>query len=107
MNSQPSWKLRRRAVFSSLIFGFTLIAYIAIFGESNSLNETLALGAFGLVGAVVAAYIGGAAYEDVRLWKPMSLQDKQNNMYQEELMEEDFDDTIDDESDNERNYNVH
>ena len=108
--NQPSWKLRRRAVFSSLVFGFILISYVAIWGESNSLNETLALGAFGLVGAVIAAYIGGAAYEDVKLWKPMSLQDKQNNLYAEEaeeLYEDDFNDTIYDESDDERNFNVH
>lgn len=108
--NQPSWKLRRRAVFSSLVFGFILIAYVAIWGESNSLNETLVLGSFGLVGAVVAAYIGGAAYEDVKLWKPISLQDKQNNLYAEEaeeLYKDDFDDTIYDESDDERNFNVH
>ena len=117
---QPSWKLRRRAVFSSLIFGFTLISYVAIFGESNSLNETLALGAFGLVGAVVAAYIGGAAYEDVKLWKPMSLHDRNNmsyggtyedDMYDDEIYDDsydqhiDYDDTIDD--NNERKYDVH
>ena len=111
---QPSWKLRRRAVFSSLLFGFALIAYIAILGESTSLNETLALGAFGLVGAVIAAYIGGAAYEDVKLWRPMSLQDKQNQLYaaedqesfDDDLLEDDFDDTIDDQE-SERNQNVH
>jgi len=98
---QPSWKLRRRAVFSSLIFGFIIISYITFFGESNSLNETLVLGAYGLVGAVVAAYIGGAAYEDVRLWKPMSLHDRNN------LSKEEYDDTIDDASETEGNTNVH
>lgn len=101
MKQQPSWKLRRRAVFSSLIFGFIIISYITFFGESNSLNETLVLGAYGLVGAVVAAYIGGAAYEDVRLWKPMSLHDRNN------LSEEEYDDTIDDASETEGNTNVH
>ena len=120
---EPSWKLRRRAVFSSLIFGFTLIAYVALFGESNSLNETLALGAFGLVGAVIAAYIGGAAYEDVKLWKPMSLHDRQNSMSYDNYsggryddypddMYEDFDDMQEDYYDdtidgNERKYDVH
>lgn len=103
MKQQPSWKLRRRAVFSSLVFGFIIISYITFFGESNSLNETLVLGAYGLVGAVVAAYIGGAAYEDVRLWKPMSLHDRDPDV----LSEEEFDDTIDDASETEGNTNVH
>jgi hypothetical protein len=66
----PSWKLRRRAVFTSLIFGMLIVSYVAIQGRDSGLNETLALGGFGLIGAVVAAYIGGAAYEDVRLHAP-------------------------------------
>lgn len=66
-SQKPSWKLRRRAVFSSLVFSMLLIAYVAIRWDSTPLAETLVLGAFGLIGAVVAAYIGGAAYEDVRL----------------------------------------
>lgn len=66
----PSWKMRRRAVFGSLVFGMAIITYITIRGVDSGVNETLALGGFGLIGAVVAAYIGGAAYEDVRLYKP-------------------------------------
>lgn len=84
---KPSWKLRRRAVFGSLIFGMTIIVYVAIRWQDSGLGETLALGAYGLIGAVVAAYIGGAAYEDVKLYPNMvSLQNKNNN-----------DDIIDDE----------
>lgn len=107
---QPSWKLRRRAVFGSLLFSMGIILYVAIRWQDGGLGETLALGAYGLIGAVIAAYIGGAAYEDVKLWKPISLQDKQNNLYAEEaeeLYKDDFDDTIYDESDDERNFNVH
>ena len=66
----PSWRLRRRAVFGSLVFGMLIVTYITVRGVDSGLNETLALGAFGLIGAVVAAYIGGAAYEDVRLHRP-------------------------------------
>jgi hypothetical protein len=39
--------------------------------DDTPLAETLVLASFGLIGAVVAAYIGGAAYEDVRLFKPV------------------------------------
>lgn len=88
MKNQPSWKLRRRAVFGSLIFGMIIIVYVAIRWEDSGLGETLALGAYGLIGAVVAAYIGGAVYEDAKLYpKMMSLEDKHHEI----------DDTIDDE----------
>ena len=65
--SKPPWKLRRRAIFGSMIFGGCIVTYVAIRWDSTSLAETLALGGFGLIGTVVAAYVGGAAYEDVRL----------------------------------------
>ena len=66
----PSWKMRRRAVFGSLIFGVAVIVYVMVRWDDTTLAETLVLASFGLIGAVVAAYIGGAAYEDVRLFKP-------------------------------------
>lgn len=65
--AKPSWKLRRRAVFGSMLFGAAIVMYVAIRWDDTSLAQTLALSGFGLIGAVVAAYIGGAAYEDVRL----------------------------------------
>lgn len=67
----PSWRMRRRAVFGSLLFGMFVIVYVMIRWQDTTLAETLVLGSFGLIGAVVAAYIGGAAYEDVRLFKPV------------------------------------
>lgn len=67
----PSWRLRRRAVFGSLLFAMFVIVYVMIRWEDTTLAETLVLGSFGLIGSVVAAYIGGAAYEDVRLFKPV------------------------------------
>jgi hypothetical protein len=65
--AKPSWKLRRRAVFGSMMFGVLTVIYVAIRWDDTALAQTLALSGFGLIGAVVAAYIGGAAYEDVRL----------------------------------------
>ncbi len=64
----PSWTMRRRAVFGSLIFAGLVIVYVMVQGDDTGLAETLVLGAFGLIGVIVAAYIGGAAYEDVRLF---------------------------------------
>ena len=83
----PSWKFRRRAVFGSLLFSVAVIIYVAIRWDDTNIGDTLALGAFGLMGAVVASYIGGAAYEDVRLWRSMSLQDKEEQIIDEKNIE--------------------
>jgi len=83
----PSWTLRRRAVFGSLLFGGAVICYVMVRWDDTSLAETLVLGSFGLIGAVVAAYIGGAAYEDVRLFKPERSErgyDEGNSMMEDE-----------------------
>lgn len=61
--------MRRRAIFGSMVFGGVVIVYVMARWDDTSLAETLALGGFGLIGTVVAAYVGGAAYQDVRLWK--------------------------------------
>ena len=67
----PSWKLRRRAVFGSLLFAVGIIVFVMWKWDDTSLAQTLTLSAFALMGTVVAAYIGGAAYEDVRLRQPI------------------------------------
>jgi uncharacterized membrane protein len=82
INPGPSWKLRRRAVFGSLLFGMSIIFYVAVRWDSTSLAETLVLGGFALIGTVVAAYIGGAVYEDVRL--PQYRNTSKNEEYEEE-----------------------
>lgn len=64
---KPSWKLRRRAVFGSLIFAGVIILYVLFRWDDTSLAQTTILSAFGLIGAIVASYIGGAVYEDTRL----------------------------------------
>jgi hypothetical protein len=99
IDPNPSWKMRRRAVFSSLVFGMGIVIYTAIRWDSTSLAETLALGGFGMIGAVVAAYIGGAAYEDVRL---RTTPEYQSQLYGNK--NEYIDDIINDE---EGNQNVH
>lgn len=87
IDPNPSWKLRRRAVFGSLIFAGLIILYVTVKGEDSGLFQTLALGSFGLIGAIVAAYIGGAAYEDVRL-HPQILD------FQERQQEEEIEDNL-------------
>ena len=87
IDPNPSWKLRRRAVFGSLIFAALIILYVTIKGEDSGLFETLALGSFGLIGVIVAAYIGGAVYEDVKL-HPQILDFQKNQEGQEEEIED-------------------
>ena len=82
-SAKPSWKLRRRAVFGSMLFGAAIIIYVAVRWDDTSLAQTLGLSGFGLIGAVVAAYIGGAAYEDVRLRPDQQL-------YQPRITEDDY-----------------
>lgn len=60
----PSWKLRRRAVFGSLLFAAAIILYVGFRWEDTALAETLVLGAYGLMGAVIAAYTGFAVMDD-------------------------------------------
>lgn len=67
--SKPSWKLRRRAVFGSMLFAMSVILYTLVRWDDTSLAQTLVLSSFALIGTVVAAYIGGAAYEDVRTYQ--------------------------------------
>jgi len=62
-------------VFGSMVFAAAILVYVMWRWDSTSLAETLALGSFGLIGTVVAAYVGGAAYEDVRLFKPQETED--------------------------------
>lgn len=68
---KPSWKLRRRAVFGSLIFCALVVLWVTIRWDDTRLAETLVISSFGLAGAVIASYIGGAAYEDVKLHRPL------------------------------------
>lgn len=67
MQDKPSWTLRRRAVFGSLLFAGAVIVFVLFKWEDTSLAQTVILSSFGLIGAIVASYIGGAVYEDTRL----------------------------------------
>lgn len=67
MAGKPSWKLRRRAVFGSLLFAGAVIVYVLFQWDDTALAQTVILSSFGLIGAIVASYIGGAVYEDTRL----------------------------------------
>lgn len=64
----PSWRIRRRAIFGSMLFGAGIVVYVALRWDDFRIAETLALGGFGLIAAAVGFYTGGATYEDVKLY---------------------------------------
>jgi hypothetical protein len=62
---QGTWRVRRRIIHGTLIFCAGQIAYLTFWGAGTRLNETLAVGAYALVGSVIGAYVFGAAWEDI------------------------------------------
>ena len=65
----PSWKYRRRAIFSTLAFGAGVIVYVLASGDDRPVLDTVVLAVAGLMGAALSVYTGASAYEDVRLHK--------------------------------------
>ena len=67
----PSWKHRRRLIYSSYVLG----AGMVIGGGSMFLIDqwgtgvALITGGVSLISIVLTAYTGFAAYEDVKLWE--------------------------------------
>lgn len=66
---KPSWRLRRSIVLATLIFCALLLVFLAGWGQDSRLHETMAYGAFGLMGFTIAGYVFGAVMEDVGFFK--------------------------------------
>ena len=66
---QPSWRLRRIAIFGLLLLCAAVIVYVVGWGADNALHRTALQWAFGSAVAVVCGYAGFAAFEDVSLAK--------------------------------------
>lgn len=68
--NKPSWKMRRRTIFSFLAFCGLICAYVVVLGDPNNGIHSAALGwAFGSATATVSAYAGFATIEDINLAK--------------------------------------
>jgi len=61
---QPTWKMRRRAVFGTLVFAGGIITAVTIRWDDTELAQTLVLSMAGLMGSIIAAYTGFATWED-------------------------------------------
>jgi hypothetical protein len=64
---KPSWKYRRIATFSVLVFGAVVIGWIVASPDDRGVLDTVILSVAGLMGAALSVYTGASAYEDVRL----------------------------------------
>lgn len=61
---RPSWRYRRALVFAVSAFCAAVIAYLTARGQDTRLAESIASGAFLLLGTVVGSYVFGAAWDD-------------------------------------------
>lgn len=62
---ETSWRLRRRAVWLTVLFCMAALVWLIGWGRHDSrLHETIAASLAMLLGSVVMAYIAGATYDD-------------------------------------------
>ncbi len=69
---KPSWAVRRRVVWTGIGAGLFMILFgtIAVFSDRAG-SPDLITGGVALITLVLTSYIGGATYEDVRMYKQM------------------------------------
>lgn len=61
---KPSWKVRRRVVLATVTFCAGMTLYLAVWGSSDELRETIANGVLFLAGSVIMGYIFGVVWND-------------------------------------------
>lgn len=65
----PSWKHRRRLIYSSYILGAGMVIFGAMtYSSDTQIGSQMVIGGVGLITVILTAYTGFAAYEDTRLW---------------------------------------
>jgi hypothetical protein len=62
--SKPSWRIRRKVIWSSIVGGFAMIALGAIGLFQDKVTGELVVGGVALVSLVASAYLGFATYDD-------------------------------------------
>ena len=66
----PSWKHRRRLIYSSFALGVGMIVFGALtYWSDTQVGSQLVIGGVSLISIVLSAYVGFSAFEDVKLWK--------------------------------------
>lgn len=66
----PSWKHRRRLIYSAFGLGAGMIVFGGVtYSSDTQVGSQLVIGGVSLISIILTAYTGFAAYEDVKLWK--------------------------------------
>jgi len=58
------WQFRRTVIVMSLVFCATIITFMTLYGEDTRLNETIAMGTFGLAISIIGSAVFGAVWDD-------------------------------------------
>lgn len=66
----PSWTMRRRVIFASVITGVVMVFIGAWLIWADKLGGELVVAGTSLISIVTTAYVAGATYEDTKLWAP-------------------------------------
>jgi hypothetical protein len=66
----PSWKHRRRLIYTTFGLGVAMILVAVItIGWDTQIGVQLVIGGVALISIILTAYTGFATYEDVKIWK--------------------------------------
>lgn len=63
-----NWSFRRKMFVTTMGFCGLVILFLIFFGDDTRLNETIALGCFGLAAAIIGFYTGFATWDDTRFY---------------------------------------
>lgn len=61
--ASAEWAVRRRIIIISLLWSGGLITYLAVWGRSIPLSETVAMNLILLIGGIIGSYVFGAVWE--------------------------------------------
>lgn len=61
---KPTWRIRRRIVIMVLLWSSGMVTYLAIWGQSDSLRESIATALIILMGSTLGSYVFGAVWDD-------------------------------------------
>ena len=71
--SGPSWRHRRRLIYSTFVLAVAMVAFgAATYRSDTSVAAQLIVGGVSLISIILTAYTGFATFEDVRLWRQHS-----------------------------------
>jgi hypothetical protein len=66
----PSWTHRRRLIYASYSLGAGMIVFGAVtYWSDTQVGAQLVIGGVALISVILSAYVAGATFEDVKLWR--------------------------------------